>query len=759
MGGALEWDADEERARERRIAERRARVEEHVRRQQQQRAKQQGKCGEPSVATGAKGKQQAAASTEAVRALLVQQEAAAEGVRAGAEARSEAHRAVCEAEEAALREQVAAEAEASRRENRAIDLEWEQLQSIASPQELAARIAQVSTHCVRVIESKQGAVGAVRTLLARRDEQFVRLLRQQAEETDALIASMHGQHGVLKEAQERELEAVEAAYMQERSELLAAQKAELNVLLEKRSAAEAEFMEQYLAACEQYENELERLRMDGLAEHGTLKRKLEAEVASLEVHLDSIKAAYMLNADKLDYNYRVLVERERESKEALMQQKRRITRQWEVLNRLRKRHAAAEARAAAENARLSDEYQHVTRAFNHLQSKFRHFKAADLARFERVRVMKEEELGELLEQLLEAEEFISSFVVGLPPPAAEAAGAAGPAGAAGEAAGGLELVGQAVAVDPLAASAAAVAAEGLPAEVVAVPASEGSGAGQLIAAYHPGREVGNQAGESSSSSSASAAGPAPFGRDASGGGGPALDGIAEEELRASADTGALSLLLDPSSLQLQAAQLRQLLAQLPTALAGGGLTAEAVARSLGLQRASTVAALERAFAGSSVGHNLADTIRPRGQAEQGEEGQEQQPQGGSSTFTAEQVEQGLCRLLQQVLTAPGSRPGASSPASPQPATRGPASSAAQPTSKQYWQGRVDAALPIAVGRAWALLEAQAGKRLAMLQGRTGLADEVLALRQENDGLKASLAELLNSPLNRELQLPPTLLLR
>lgn len=39
--------------------------------------------------------------------------------------------------------------------------------------------------------------------------------------------------------------------MQERNELLAAQKAELNVLLEKRSAAEAEFMEQYLAACEQ----------------------------------------------------------------------------------------------------------------------------------------------------------------------------------------------------------------------------------------------------------------------------------------------------------------------------------------------------------------------------------------------------------------------------------------------------------------------------------------------------------------------------
>ncbi len=37
--------------------------------------------------------------------------------------------------------------------------------------------------------------------------------------------------------------------------------------------------------------------------------------------------------------------------------------------------------------------------------------------------------------------------------------------------------------------------------------------------------------------------------------------------------------------------------------------------------------------------------------------------------------------------------------------------------------------------------------------------QVVALRQENERLKASLAGLLSSPLNSELQLPPTLLLR
>lgn len=37
--------------------------------------------------------------------------------------------------------------------------------------------------------------------------------------------------------------------------------------------------------------------------------------------------------------------------------------------------------------------------------------------------------------------------------------------------------------------------------------------------------------------------------------------------------------------------------------------------------------------------------------------------------------------------------------------------------------------------------------------------QVLALRQENERLKASLAAALNSPVNKQLHLPPTLLLR
>jgi hypothetical protein len=151
-----------------------------------------------------------------VRQLLEKAQEAAEAVRAGAEARSEQHREACDGEEAALRERVAAEAEASRAENSSIDLEWEQLQGVAVPQELHAGIQAVSAHCQRVLDSKDAMLAAARRLLSQRDEQYVRLLQAQGEETDALIAAMRGQQERCRAAQEAELEAVEAAYLQVR---------------------------------------------------------------------------------------------------------------------------------------------------------------------------------------------------------------------------------------------------------------------------------------------------------------------------------------------------------------------------------------------------------------------------------------------------------------------------------------------------------------------------------------------------------------
>lgn len=89
-------------------------------------------------------------------------------------------------------------------------------QAVRAPQELHAGMQAVAAHCQRVLASKEGVMAAARALLARRDEQYVRLLRAQREETDGLVAAMHARHAACRAAQEAQLEAAEGAFLQVR---------------------------------------------------------------------------------------------------------------------------------------------------------------------------------------------------------------------------------------------------------------------------------------------------------------------------------------------------------------------------------------------------------------------------------------------------------------------------------------------------------------------------------------------------------------
>jgi dynein regulatory complex protein 1 len=59
------------------------------------------------------------------------------------------------------------------------------------------------------------------------------------------------------------------------------------------------------------------------------------DIQSLEEHLESMRATYQLNQEKLGYNYRVLTERDVENQSTINQQKRKIAHQRDVLSMLK----------------------------------------------------------------------------------------------------------------------------------------------------------------------------------------------------------------------------------------------------------------------------------------------------------------------------------------------------------------------------------------------------------------------------------------
>jgi hypothetical protein len=331
-----------------------------------------------------------------------------------------------------------------------------------------------------------------------------------------------------------------------------------------------------------------------------------------------------------------------------------------------------------------------------------------------VRGMKEEKLSELLEELLEADQIIGSYVVGLPLSAGNDKATVQPQGSsAAESAPSLTLVGTALATS----ATAVVGSNQLMSVWQAEEMSPGSGRAALQRNQTPSPADDAQAADQEKEC------------------GLHLDAGAIAELLASIDNGALSLLMTDGTQRLSMQKLRALLSQVPSA--DGQLTAVAVARCLGLQLESTIEALDLVFRGPAAeaddAHGptndspLAVPVRPQEAA-----GNADAPaEDPVHTFGKECVELGLQELVQHLVANPsagGSHPASCPQNAPQaaawPAAQQPAITQASPTSKQYWQARADALLPHAVLKTWKLLQQQATSQFATLQSRTSTADMV-----------------------------------
>lgn len=155
-----------------------------------------------------------------------------------------------------------------------------------------------------------------------------------------------------------------------------------------------------------------------------------------------MRATYQLNQEKLDYNYRVLVERDAENANTIKQQKKKLTRMTDVMSALKAKYAREEKRYKGENQDLTEEYKRITEQFKDLQNKFQHFEVADTKRYRDVWQMNEEIVTDLMRKVLQADKIIHEHQLGLNwfPPSEQifqlGADGTGAGGAAMQSAGG-----------------------------------------------------------------------------------------------------------------------------------------------------------------------------------------------------------------------------------------------------------------------------------------------------------------------------------
>jgi dynein regulatory complex protein 1 len=304
------------------------------------------------------------------------------------------------------------EALTSAKANAAIEMKWAELLEKEIPQELHQEIQFQMESCNAIIRSKDELISDFQQQLRSKDEEYVRALRQHAEDIDELLRRIRSEFVELQAEYDKELDAIEEAYLEERERIINEHTGEIDGLFETRRNKEVHYKENKQKTEEQYQKEVEDLITRGADQYNKLKIELEMNIQALKQQLEEIRATYQLNTEKLDYNYRVLTELDVEKNAELARYKRRQNKLKAQLNSLVTRFTEMEAADTKTNNDLTEDYRSLTLKYKDLQAKFRHFEIADTTKYDEVWTMHEEEVKDLVDQLLKADKIITEQQLG-----------------------------------------------------------------------------------------------------------------------------------------------------------------------------------------------------------------------------------------------------------------------------------------------------------------------------------------------------------
>ena len=404
-------------SREDRIAQRRLRIQQRIAQKQAE-----GSSGQVALVAQKKevelrdisiGKAQVAETRSRLRKLVSDGDDIVTTVRVEGDDAENLRRFNTEVARAERRKKLLIEAELSAKRNAAITMKWSTLLELDVPMDLLEELRMQKAACDKIVAAKDDLIREFQTALKGKDEEYVKALKKQANDIDMLLQSMTEQYYDIHQNFEHDLEEIENIFAEERRDFLKKNRTEIDSMFDSWHKMQIRHGEDRQKRVEDQQNRLENLRLHDAEDYTNMKVKLETEIQKLDQQLEEMRATYQLNTEKLEYNFRVLTERDQENNSTITQQKRKINRLQDVLSTLMSKYAQTDKKFRIANQELTDQYRRITDQFKDLQLKFKHFEVSDVRKFEDVWSMKEADVRDLLKCVLVADKIIQEQQLGL----------------------------------------------------------------------------------------------------------------------------------------------------------------------------------------------------------------------------------------------------------------------------------------------------------------------------------------------------------
>ncbi|XP_015715323.1 dynein regulatory complex protein 1 isoform X1 [Coturnix japonica] len=295
-----------------------------------------------------------------------------------------------------------------------ITSKWALAKDMTIPQDLWQLLNQQQQLCTQLLDEKNKLIGELQQELKNKDEQYVQTIKKQSDDIHLLLERMEEQTRMMLRTYRHNIHQIEKTFEHERRELLDNNRKKWEEAIQDLNTKELEYLHSRVSKIEEFEKELNQLRLRDEEEYNSMKIHLENDVQNLERQIQHMKAVYLINQEKLEYNLQVLRKQDEENTIIRAQQKRKLNRLNSLLSNLRKKLVKQEKQFREENQSLVAECERINGRCKDVQRKMRHFAACDADKFVKVWLMNEEEAKGLMRKALDADRIIHTQQLGLP---------------------------------------------------------------------------------------------------------------------------------------------------------------------------------------------------------------------------------------------------------------------------------------------------------------------------------------------------------
>ncbi|XP_043223036.1 dynein regulatory complex protein 1-like [Amphibalanus amphitrite] len=288
-----------------------------------------------------------------------------------------------------------------------------------APSRLHAHLCSQRALCDQLLAQKDQVVRSLEAELRCMDDEYNLEVTTHGQDTTVLIQRMKDQLVILRNAYSRELEDIYGAMKQDLDETRGHHQEGWQEKLDEIVALEEKRLASYIQMTEDHDQEMHAVYCEDADEYRQMRSTLEKDVELLQQQLEQLKAACLLNTEKLDYNYQVLRRRDEESTITKSQQKRKLNKLQDVYNGLRQKLAEQERSQRVELQQLTTDIRRLTDMLVDVGERNQHFIAVHSRQLHQIFQMTHENCRRQLDKVIRADKVIHEQQLGLPftPPA------------------------------------------------------------------------------------------------------------------------------------------------------------------------------------------------------------------------------------------------------------------------------------------------------------------------------------------------------